>query len=178
MGYRKWYLKPCCFAQLFRYIFFLKQKSTLAYRNSNNLKRLNYVLRWTWTICFNICLILYKREKIVCDYNLSRVIWLIFYSVLIYQLLTITNLNTISSGWPNKPTQLFPIHLFVTKNMIMKKPCLHYTCIKHDKVFTLYKTCLQIIEFEWIIFLKLFLCKEKSCMGWALLQMDSCTIYI
>lgn len=130
MRYRKWYLKPCCFAQLFRYIFFLQQKSTLAYRNSNNLKRLRDVLRWRWTICFNICLNLYKREKIICDYNLCRVIWLIFYSVLIYQLLTITNLNSISN--------LFPIHLFVTKNMIMKKPCLHYTYIKHDKVFTLY----------------------------------------
>lgn len=130
MRYRKWYLKPCCFAQLFRYIFFLKQKSTLAYRHSNNLKRLRDVLRWTWTICFNFCLNLYKREKIIWDYNLCRVIWLIFYSVLIYQLLTITNLNSISN--------LFPIHLFVTKNMILKKPCLHYTCIKHDKVFTLY----------------------------------------
>lgn len=130
MRYRKWYLKPCCFAQLFRYIVFLQQKSTLAYRNSNNLKRLRDVLRWTWTICFNICLNLYKREKIICDYNLCRVIWLIFYSASIYQLLTITNLNSISN--------LFPIHLFVTKNMIMKKPCLHYTCIKHNKVFTLY----------------------------------------
>lgn len=130
MRYRKWYLKPCCFAQSFRYIFFLQQKSTLAYRNLNNLKRLRDVLRWTWTICFNICLNLYKREKIIYDYNLCRVIWLIFYSVLICQLLTITNLNSISN--------LFPIHLFVTKNMIMKKPCLHYTCIKHDKVFTLY----------------------------------------
>lgn len=138
MRYRKWYLKPSCFAKLFRYIFFLQQKSILAYRNWNNLKRLSDVLRWTWTICFNICLILYKCEKIICDYNLSRVIWLIFYSVLKYQLLTITNLNSISSGWPKNPTQMFPIHIFVTKNMIMKKPCLHYTCIKHGKVFTLY----------------------------------------
>lgn len=102
MRYRKWYLKPCCFAQLFRYIFFLQQKSTLAHRNSNNSKRLSDVLRWTWTICFNIWLILNKREKIICDYNLSRAIWLIFYSVLKYQLLTITNLNSISSGWPKK----------------------------------------------------------------------------
>lgn len=118
--------------------FFLKQKSTLAYRNSNNLKRLNYVLRWTWTICFNICLILYKREKIVCDYNLSRVIWLIFYSVLIYQLLTITNLNSISSGWPNKPTQLFAIHLFVTKNMIMKKNPAFITLVLNMTRYSLY----------------------------------------
>lgn len=103
MRHRKWYLKPSCFDKLFRYIFFLQQKSTLAYRNWNNLKRLSDVLRWTWTICFNICLILYKREKKICDYNLSRVIWLIFYSVLKYQLLTITNLNSILSGWPKKP---------------------------------------------------------------------------
>lgn len=130
MRYRKWYLKPCCFAQLFRYIFFLKQKSTLAYRNSNNLKRLNYVLRWTCTICFNISLILNKREKIVCDDNLSRVIWWIFYSVLIYQLLTITSFNSISSGWPKKKYTVVSNsnHIFVTKNMIVKKknpPSLH-----------------------------------------------------